>query len=108
MPAIRITRGSTWADKIRKYKIFIDDVYQGDIERDQTKDYEVPHGIHTVVAKIDWCTSNTVVLDVRDEGAHLDVESSMSLSKSWIPFIEIIYITILRKRYLRLKEREAV
>ena len=34
---IRLTRGRAFRDKLRAYKIYIDDVYRGDIRQNKTK-----------------------------------------------------------------------
>ena len=51
---IRVTRGSSYTDIIRAYKIFIDGVYCGDIKRNETVEFPVENGRHEVCAKIDW------------------------------------------------------
>ena len=91
---IRITRENSFADKLRAYKIFIDDEYRGDISKNEIKEFPLDNGIHVVYAKIDWCRSNKLSIDVNDSVVKLEVGSSLKGRKLWIPFIEIFYITL--------------
>ena len=106
---IRLTRGDAYTDKIRAYKIFIDDVHCGDINRNETKEFVVDDGIHVIYAKIDWCRSNKLCVNVDNSTIELEIGPSLSVSdpKFWFfPFIEILYITIYRNKYLWIKKKE--
>ena len=63
---IRITRENSFADKLRAYKIFINDEYRGDINKNETKEFPLDKGNHVIYAKIDWCRSNELCIDVND------------------------------------------
>ena len=100
MSGISITRGVYWADKMRKYKVFIDNVYQGDIMGDETKVFPVGGGHHTVKAKIDWCGSNELSVNVGEGLTELEVGPSLRGIKFWIPFSEVYYVLLARNKYL--------
>ena len=104
---IRLTRGNTFTDKLRAYKIFIDDIYRGDIHRDETKEFPVDNGSHVIYAKIDWCRSNKLCIDVNDSIAELEVGASLTGRRIWIPFIQILYTTFWRDEYLWIEKKDS-
>jgi len=99
---IKITRGShIHIDKLRAYKIYIDGVHRGDIRVGETKEFPVSDGFHTVQAKIDWCGSNKLDVEVRDSVVALEVGSFAEFhSQSHA----ILYLTFKRYEYLWLRE----
>ena len=103
---IRITRENSFADKLRAYKIFINDEYRGNINRNEIKEFPLYNGNHVVYAKIDWCRSNKLYVDVNDSIVELEVGPSLKGRKFWIPFIEIFYITFWRNNYLWIREKD--
>ena len=100
---IRLTRGSSYADRIRAYKVFIDDVYRGDIKANETIDYAVNNGNHVIYAKIDWCGSNKVDVNINNSICELEIGSSLAGGKFWIPFYTLLLITFFRNKYLWIK-----
>lgn len=62
---IYLARTPELHDRLRKYKIFIDEEYVGDISRDETRKFQLVPGEHRIRLKIDWCGSNTLVLNAR-------------------------------------------
>ena len=55
---IVLTRKKEHYNGLRKYKIYIDGVYQGDIKNGEEKAYIVEQGKHTIHAKMDFFSSN--------------------------------------------------
>ena len=104
---IRLSRGNFYVDKLRAYKIYIDDVYCGDIKDGEVKDFAAPSGKHTVYAKIDWCTSNKLDVVVSDGVLELEVSPSLRREKVMVPFIEFYYVIFKKNEYLLLKEKAA-
>jgi len=98
---IVVTRGNSHCDKIRAYKIFIDGVYCGDIRNNEIKGFAVDNGSHTVCAKIDWCRSNELCVNINNSTANIEVGPTLTGSKF---LIAILYITIFRNEYLWLRE----
>ena len=127
MSIIKITRKHEWADMLRVYKIFIDDIHSGNIKRNETKEFYVDNGVHVVCAKIDWVRSNDVSVDVNNAMVELEVGSTVALQKAQIPFIEMVvcgdiiktlfailfqkfinimaYISVWRNNYLWIREK---
>ena len=112
MAMIRITRENKINDALRAYKIYIDGTYRGDIRKDETKEFEVENGSHEVVAKIDWCRSNELCVDVNNSIVELEVGNSKGTAGIWFGalfglvgwFIQIAHVTFLRHKYLWLRE----
>jgi len=88
---------------IRPYKIFIDNIHCGDIMSDETKEFVVDNGSHTVCAKIDWCRSNELCVDINDSVVELEVGNSLI---GWKFLFMSLYMSIWRDKYLFLKEKE--
>jgi hypothetical protein len=59
MAKIEITRKNEWINRFRNYRIYLDGQKIGTISNNETREFEVPSGQHTLTAKIDWCGSKT-------------------------------------------------
>ena len=103
---IRITRASTYVDKIRAYKIYADDIYLGDIKRNETKEFPIEKGRYSLYAKIDWCRSNKLDIVVSDSVADVEVGPTLTVSKLWLPFVQFAYMTFKRNEYLWIKKKD--
>jgi len=66
MATIKIHRTNEYNNRIRDYKIFIDGHQVGTIANGETKDFTTTFGQHTVTAKIDWCCSPNISIDIKD------------------------------------------
>lgn len=98
---IKISRDSSYCDRLRKYKVYIDDEYVGLINANETCEYNVKPGKHTVYAKIDWCRSNAISVEVGEEDTYIQVGASLV---GWKILVIYLYITFLRNKYLWIKE----
>lgn len=67
MATIRLKRTSEYNNIIRDYKIFIDGQQVGAIANGETKDFATSSGQHTITAKIDWCSSPDISIDLKDD-----------------------------------------
>ncbi len=72
MTSIRIKRSSEYINAIRVYEVLIDGILVGSIRNGECKEFSVSDGRHVVVAKIDWCSSPEVIVDV-DEGQAVEL-----------------------------------
>ena len=99
-----IKRDSGWTDKRRNYKVVLDDTVIANIADGQSVELDVPPGKHRLMMKIDWCTSNTIELEINDENIEFKCGSSMSGAKLLIPSIELVNTTFRRKQYIWLKQ----
>ncbi|MDP2176038.1 MAG: hypothetical protein Q8K70_09025 [Bacteroidota bacterium] len=66
MATIRLKRTSEYNNRMRDFKIFIDGQQVGTIANGETKDFPTTVGQHIVTAKIDWCSSTDISVDVVD------------------------------------------
>ena len=57
-PWILLKRKKEWVDRVRKYKVFLDDVLVGNIKSGGDLKIEVSNGTHKIFLKIDWMGSN--------------------------------------------------
>jgi len=64
MATIRLKRTSELSNLIRDYKIFIDGQQVGTIANGETKDFPTTVGQHIVTAKVDWCSSPDLSVDI--------------------------------------------
>ena len=122
---IRVTRGSYLNDGNSTYKIYINGVHSGGIKDSQTIEFPVESGRHEVYAKINWCRSNKLFVEVRDSTVDVEVGPSimgwklLSVPVLTLAFIisgwrflsvaafaiPLVYVTFLRSKYLWLKEK---
>lgn len=133
MATIKIQRTNEYQNKMRAFKIFIDGQEAGTIANGETKDFETKAGKHTVTAKIDWCSSPDIAVDVKEHeiknlevggfkngkwimltgfiivGLHLILSKTIGFNYTiflLVPnFLIMIYsLTLGRRKYLTLKE----
>ena len=64
MVKIKIQRNDEFSNRMRNYKIFIDGKEAGIIANGETKEFETVAGQHTVTAKIDWCSSPDILINI--------------------------------------------
>ena len=104
---IRITRVEREKDLLRGYKIFIDDVYRGEIISGETIDFEVENGSHTVYAKISVCSSKELCVDVNDSIVELELNCILTWQKELLsPLKSLSYYYSRRDEYLTLKVKD--
>lgn len=103
---IRLSRQSRYFDRMRSYKIFIDNTYYDDIGDGEVKEIYPNIGQHTIYLTIDWCRSNKLAFaEIDNKETELQCGNSMSGFKRLFPFI---YITFLKNKYLFIKVKEKV
>ncbi len=66
MPTIVVKRTSEYNNRLRDYHLFLDGNKIGTIANGQTKEFETISGRHTLIAKIDWCSSPEVCFTLND------------------------------------------
>ena len=66
MGIIKIERTNEILNRARNYKIFIDGQQVGTIASGETKDFSTTVGKHIINAKIDWCSSPEISIDVKE------------------------------------------
>jgi len=66
MASIRLKRTSEYNNRMRDYKIFIDGQQVGTIANGESKDFPTTVGQHIVTAKLDWCSSPNISVNIND------------------------------------------
>ncbi|HYM93700.1 MAG TPA: hypothetical protein VET23_06150 [Chitinophagaceae bacterium] len=86
---IIVRRSSEWMNRLRTYKIIINDNQVGTVKNGGTEEFSVNPGVNSVQCKVDWYSSQPVSLDIKEgETAYLRVKSGMKLY--WPFFIAIV------------------
>ncbi|MBU3113650.1 hypothetical protein [Clostridium lacusfryxellense] len=99
---IRISRQTTYFDSFRSYKIYIDEIYCGDIKDGEIKELDIENGEHSIYLKIDWYRSKKSNFTVNsNELLEFYCGNSINGLKRLLIFI---YITFLKNRYLFLNQ----
>ena len=100
MATIRIQRTIEYQNAFRKINIFIDGEKVGIIENGKAIDFTVKTGNHTIVAKIDWCSSQKLNIQCRENTINSVQLSGYNMSI----FLTLYYLSFSRNKYLKLTE----
>lgn len=65
MTKIRIKRSNSWMNRARRIAIYIDNEKVGTISNNESKDFKIQQGNHTIRAKIDWCGSKNFDCEIK-------------------------------------------
>jgi hypothetical protein len=133
MATIRISRTSEFVNRIRDYQIYLDGQKIGTVANGETIKFDTTIGEHTLIVKIDWCTSPELKINIGETdtkefkvGGFKNANWMMLIgailalivfvlnkyvNTEWTPIIAlpifiilIYYITLGRKKYLTLTE----
>jgi hypothetical protein len=132
MATVKIRRTNDYINGIREYRLFIDGQKVGTIGNSQTKDFEISAGRHSIIAKIDWCSSKELSFEINDKDTItllvgglenwrwimplFSIFIVLSIILNHVPyyftlllillpvFLILYYFTIRSKNYLTLKE----
>lgn len=136
MATIILNRTSEYVNRLRKYGVYIDGKKVGTIANGETKEFGLTPGHHSIVTKIDWCSSKTITFDISDDEMKEFKVGGFKNAKWLMPTALIIivlsyivnlgygfeylfylvvpaflllvyYLTVGRKRYLTLTETKA-
>lgn len=75
MTTLTITRASDSAGLFRRMQVRVDNETVARLRPKQSETVEVGPGPHVVQARMDWCSSPTIIVD---SDAHIDVEYPFS------------------------------
>jgi hypothetical protein len=98
MASIEIRREKGFKDAIRVYKVEMDGSVIGEVKAGESVRFEVRPGRHRLRLKIDWCGSEYVDFQIQDNQT-LSFEGGNNVPL----FLDLVYITFLRNKYLWLK-----
>ena len=104
MATLKIIRQSEYANRFRNIEIFLDNKELCRISNAETQVFEIAEGVHTLHAKIDWCTSNKISFSVSQNQSKGFQLSSFAKHNPLGVFAAIYYITFGANRYLKLEE----
>lgn len=99
---LRVSRLTQYADRLRRYDLLVDGVREERIGAGSSVEIEVPPGGHELRAKIDWGSSNALAVEI-EEGGRCDLEVGSRVG-GWRVLLGILYATVLRSRYLYLRQ----
>jgi hypothetical protein len=136
MATIILNRTSEYVNRLRNYGVYIDGKKVGTIANGETKDFVVTPGHHSIVTKIDWCSSKTINFDISNDELKEFRVGGFKNAKWLVPtglivivlsyivnlrygfeylfylvvpafLLLVYYLTVGRKRYLTLTETKA-
>ena len=103
MATIRVIRARECVAWCKDYQIFIDGQLAGAVGYGETKEFPTTAGQHTVTAKIDWCSSPDISIDMSaNETKSLTVRAFKYVN--W--FVAIWFVVFLLFVILLLRTRE--
>jgi hypothetical protein len=100
MPTLTIRRDKGWADKIRRYHIYLDNVAIGQIGEGEEISQQISAGRHVVDARVDWCRSQSLHFEAQSEDTVVLVQSNL---RRWRIFFTLFYVLFNRENYLTLE-----
>lgn len=87
---LRIVRRSQFADALRRYRIFVNSKPVGTIARNGVLDLKLPAGPVELEAKIDWCKSKPLFLELSPQKPTV-VEVANNAKSSLFPLWTIVF-----------------
>lgn len=101
MATVVINRTNEYVNRFRDYGIYIDGKKAGYIANGETKEFTVSSGHHSLIAKIDWCTSRALTFDI-DGNEVKDFKVGGFKYANWIMQIGMLFFFlnyIVNKKY---------
>lgn len=135
MAIIILNRTSEYVNRLSDYGVYIDGKKVGTIANGEIKEFNVSPGQHSIITKIDWCSSPSLTFDISDNEVKNFKVGGFKNAKWLMPtgliiiilsyivnllfdfeylfylvipgfLIMIYYMTVGRKRYLTLTEEK--
>lgn len=92
MAKLIIKRTSEWNNRMRDIGIYLDGEKIGVIGNGETKEFEIVPGEHKLKTKIDWCSSETLNIELYENESQKIKLSGFKLGKWLMPVALIISI----------------
>ncbi len=102
MVALKISRDSGYADRLRAYAVVLDGKKIGELRNGETKEFSMLPGPHKVSLKIDWCGSKTLNVTAT-EGCPLSFRASSNLRGLRL-LLGLWYVVVARDSYLLIEQ----
>lgn len=75
---IILSRKNEFMNRARAFKVFIDGEEVGKIGNNKVEEFDIVAGSHTILCKIDWCSSEVYTIQAKeDDTIYLQVKSGM-------------------------------
>ncbi|MES2951036.1 MAG: hypothetical protein V4858_21070 [Pseudomonadota bacterium] len=102
MAFVQISRDSGYTDVLRSYSILLNGQKIGELKNGETKLMPIGEGKHTLIAKIDWCGSESIHFSISPgETVNFSVRSNL---RGWRILLTLFVILFSRNSYLSLKQ----
>jgi len=98
---ITVRRTTSYADRLRAYKVLVDGALAGTVRADQSVSIPITPGRHTLVLRIDWCGSQEIPFEAR-AGEHVTFECGSSFAGRRV-FLAAFYVFFRTQDYLWLR-----
>ncbi len=99
-----LSRKKQYSDLLRNYRVILDGEEIGKIFRGERKEFSISPGKHEIELKIDWCGSNKLNFEIKDnETINFNCKSTL---EGWELLLMIVYLTELRDQYLNIDKVE--
>ena len=90
MATIKIRRTNDYINSLREYRLFIDGQKIGTIRNGQIKAFEIPIGRHSIIAKIDWCSSPELFFEINNSDSKVLLVGGLKNGRWIMPLIMVI------------------
>lgn len=101
MGRVILKRQSTYGDKLRAYKIFVDDLEVGKIKDGEVWTHSVSQGEHTLQLKVDWCKTPQIKFVSQEQDCEFECHSNVTGWK--VPFV--ILFLFMPSKWIALRKR---
>src|SRR5450759_2542047 len=100
MATIKIKRTNDYVNALRDYRLYIDGQKIGTIGNNQIKEFDIPIGQHSLIAKLDWCSSPEFPFEASEKDSKNLLLGGMRSSRWLMPLISISIILALFLKYV--------
>jgi hypothetical protein len=90
MARIVIVRANEYMNRFRSIGLYLNGEHLSDIDNSETLEYEIPAGEYDLVAKIDWCGSQTIKFKVTENEQRIFDLAGFKHNKVILPFSAIL------------------
>jgi hypothetical protein len=93
MAKLRIERSSELNNKARDFGLYVNGDKIGTISNGETKEFDLKPGKHQLMAKIDWCQSQTLEFDLPEDKTQTVRLTGFKYGNVIIPFFALIFLS---------------
>lgn len=93
MARIVVARADEHMNRFRSISLYLNGEFLSDIDNDESISFDVDPGQHKLVAKIDWCGSQTLTFDMSESDKQTFELSGFRHNKAIMPF-SVVMVTL--------------